>query len=86
MKLTAKLLYYTTILHTPKGHRAETGEKEGEISCRVRTYLHEDKALVEDGEAIREETHVLLDSSLPKNWNESDLRKALAKKLNLGVE
>jgi hypothetical protein len=92
MKATAVLLYYTSSLHTPKGHRAGAGENPGEVSCRVRTYVHADDVTPSEGTAILEETHVLTDESLAEHalvhravWDEADIKALLAQKLKLDV-
>lgn len=85
MKLTKVLIWYSVVRHTPRGHTAGPHDAKGAISCRLRTYLHEDGQDPRDGEAIREESIILKDNDFSANWSEVDLCRDLSLQLKTEV-
>ena len=90
-KLTVRLIWYSHVLHEVISPPRDEHDAAGNVSCRVRTYFHDEGQPIVEGktQAIKEESHVFTDAALTEramkhgaaNWNEADLKAALAEKL-----
>ena len=78
MRVTNKLIWCSTVMQQVWSGAA-TGDKAGEVSCRIRTYCHKDDEDPTEEDAIKERTVTLADPELTDDIRKRVLEKLVAK-------